>query len=76
MLADDEPHGAENKETMEGWLDDYVPAAIAAGRNLQPIWSQPSEKVVRFEDSFDRSRERFERLLGDIGIAAPKGVMA
>jgi propane 2-monooxygenase small subunit len=61
---------------MEGWLIDYVPAAIAAGRNLQPIWSQPSEKVVRFEDSFDRSRERFEAMVGDIGIAVPKGVLA
>jgi propane monooxygenase small subunit len=76
MLADDEAHGAENKATMQSWLDDYTPAAIAAGRNLQPIWSQPSEKVVRFEDSFDRSRERFESLLGDIGLQAPKGVTA
>jgi propane monooxygenase small subunit len=76
MLTDDEQHGAENKKTMEAWLEDYVPAAIGAGRTLQPIWSQPSEKLVRFEDSFDRSRERFETLLGDIGISAPKGVMA
>jgi len=76
MLADDEAHGAENKATMEGWLDAYMPAAVAAGRNLQPIWSLPSEKVVRFEDSFDRSRERFDTLLGDIGINAPKGVTA
>ena len=43
MLADDEAHGAENKATMEGWLDTYMPAAVAAGRNLQPIWSLPSE---------------------------------
>jgi propane monooxygenase small subunit len=76
MLADDEAHGADNKATMQGWLDDYMPAAVAAGRNLQPIWSQPSEKVVRFEDSFDRSRERFEGLLGDIGLQTPTGVTA
>jgi propane 2-monooxygenase small subunit len=76
MLADDPAHGAENKATMEGWLERYVPAAITAGRNLQPIWSQPSEKVVRFEDSMDRSRDRFETLLGDFGITAPKGVTA
>jgi propane 2-monooxygenase small subunit len=76
MLTDDSAHSAENQKTMEGWLIDYMPAAIAAGRNLQPIWSQPSEKVVRFEDSFDRSRERFEGVLGDIGISAPKGVLA
>ena len=76
MLADDEAHGAANRATMEGWLAEYTPAAIAAGRNLQPIWSQPSEKVVRFEDSLDRSRERFETLAGEIGITAPKGVAA
>ena len=51
-------------------------AAVAAARNLQPIWSQLSEKVVRFEDSFDRSRGRFESLVGDIGLEAPKEVTA
>jgi propane monooxygenase small subunit len=76
MLTDDEAHGAENKETMHGWLEEYVPAAVAAGRTLQPIWSQPSEKIVRFEDSFDRSQERFEHLLTDIGITAKEGVTA
>jgi propane 2-monooxygenase small subunit len=76
MLTDDEAHAEENKATMHGWLEEYVPAAVAAGRNLQPIWSQPSEKVVRFEDSFDRSQERFEHLLTDIGITAREGVTA
>ncbi len=76
MLADDEAHGAENKATMEGWLATYVPLAVDAGRTLQPIWSQLAEKVVKFEDSMDRSRERFESFLGDIGIEAPKEVAA
>src|SRR6201996_4959343 len=49
MLADDAEHGAANKETMEGWLATYTPQAVNAARNLQPIWSQLSEKVVRFE---------------------------
>jgi propane 2-monooxygenase small subunit len=76
MLADDEAHGAENKATMEAWLTEWTPQAVAAARNLQPIWSQVSEKVVRFEDSFERSRERFETLAGDIGIETPKEVAA
>ena len=76
MLADDEAHGAENKATMQGWLEEYTPRAVNAARNLQPIWSQLSEKVVRFEDSFERSNERFESLLGGIGLEAPKGVTA
>jgi propane monooxygenase small subunit len=76
MLATDEAHGDENRATMEAWLATYTPLAVNAARNLQPIWSQLSEKVVRFEDSFDRSRERFEGLLADIGLQAPKEVAA
>ena len=76
MLADDEAHGAENKATMQGWLETYTPAAVNAAHNLQPIWSQLSEKVVRYTDSFDRSKERFEVLLGQIGLESPKGVTA
>jgi len=76
MLTDDEAHSDANQATMQGWLETYVPQAVNAARNLQPIWSQPSEKVVRFEDSFDRSQERFESLLTDIGITAREGVPA
>jgi propane 2-monooxygenase small subunit len=76
MLAEDEAHGAENKATMQGWLDTYTPAAVNAAHNLQPIWSQLSEKVVRYADSFERSKVRFESLLGDIGLESPKGVAA
>ena len=61
---------------MQGWLSDYVPRAIAAGRTMQPIWSQLSDKVIRFEDSFERSRARLETLLGEIGLEAPKEVQA
>ena len=31
---------------------------------------------MRFEDSFDRSRTRFEGLLSDIGLETPKEVKA
>jgi propane monooxygenase small subunit len=76
MLADDAEHGADNREVMEGWLAEYVPQAVDAGRRLQPIWSQLSEKIIRFEDSFERSRARMESLLSDIGLEAPKEVKA
>jgi propane monooxygenase small subunit len=76
MLADDPAHGAGNKEIMQGWLDAYVPRAVEAGRNLQPIWSQLSDKIIRFEDSFERSRGRLETLLGEIGLEIPKEVTA
>ena len=76
MLADDSEHGGDNREIMEGWLAEYVPQAVDAGRQLQPIWSQLSEKIIRFEDSFERSRARMESLLSDIGLEAPKEVKA
>jgi len=76
LLTSDAEHGEANKKVMTIWLETYVPMAIDAGRNLQPIWSQLAEKVVRFEDSFERSRERFEGLLGDIGLEATKEVAA
>jgi propane monooxygenase small subunit len=76
MLAADPEHGASNRGIMESWLSTYAPQAIEAARNLQPIWSQPSEKVVRFEDSLDRSRERFDGLTSEIGLTAPKEVAA
>ena len=47
---------------------------VSAARQLQPIWSQISEKVVRFEDSLERSRGRLESLVGDIGLETPKEV--
>ena len=76
MLADDEAHGAENRETMQGWLAAWTPQAVEAARQLQPIWSQLSEKVVRFEDSRERATERFNSLLGDIRLETPKEVTA
>jgi propane monooxygenase small subunit len=76
MLAEDEAHGAGNREIMQGWLDEYTPRAVEAARTLQPIWSQLSEKVVKFEDSFDRSRGRFEELVGVLGLQTPKEIAA
>jgi len=68
MLADDATYADTNRETMNAWLGTYVAKALDAAHNLQPIWSQPSEKSVRFEDSLDRSQQHFESLLSNIGI--------
>jgi propane monooxygenase small subunit len=69
MLTDDSEHGAGNREILAGWLSRWNTAAENAARNLQPIWSQISEKVVRFEDSLERSRQRQQSLLDDIGLS-------
>jgi propane monooxygenase small subunit len=68
MLANDETHGEHNRRTMDGWLREWAPRSIAAGRAMQPIWSQPGEKVIRFEESLERSRRRFEEILADLHL--------
>ena len=75
LLAADPQFGAENKKTMEGWLEQYTPLSVKAARALQPIWSQPQIKPVTFEDSFEASKARFSAILGDIKIATPKEVL-
>jgi len=72
MLANDGQYGAENKKTMQGWLAEWTPVSIEAARTLQPIWSQPAEKAMRFEESMERSTQRFTDLLADIGLETPK----
>jgi propane 2-monooxygenase small subunit len=76
MLANDEKHGEENRATMQDWLSNWTATSVAAAQQLQPIWSQLPEKVVRFEDSYGRSRERFESLLGDLSLETPKELNA
>ncbi len=76
MLADDEQHGEANRSTMESWLSKWVPHSLAAAHQLQPIWSQLPEKVVRFEDSLERSRLRCTDLLEDLTLATPKELKA
>jgi propane monooxygenase small subunit len=44
--------------------------SIEAARKLQPIWSQPGEKVIRFEESLEHSRRRHEEILADLNLNA------
>jgi propane monooxygenase small subunit len=68
MLADDPEHGEENRRTMQGWLNEWAPKSLAAGRALQPIWSQPGEKVLRFEESLEHARVRFDERLTELNL--------
>jgi propane 2-monooxygenase small subunit len=72
MLANDEEHGEANKATMQEWLAHWVPISMDAAHRMQPMWSQVSEKAVRFEESLARAQARFDDLLSDIGIESPK----
>jgi propane monooxygenase small subunit len=49
-----------------------VPLSVRAARNLQPLWSQPGQRVVRFEDAFDAVKERFSRLIHEFGLTSEK----
>jgi propane monooxygenase small subunit len=72
LLVDDPLHGAENRAQLQRWVDEWTPRSVNAARLLQPAWSQVSEKVVRFEESFARSRSRFEGFLSELGLTTPK----
>jgi propane 2-monooxygenase small subunit len=76
MLTADEQYGEENKATPEGWLASWTPVSVEAARNLQPIWSLPAEKSVRFEESFERCTQRFGELVGEMGLETPKEATA
>jgi len=72
LLVNDPEHGAANRALLQEWLAKWVPLSVAAARRLQPVWSQVSEKVVSFEDSFDGAKSRFGELLAELGLESPK----
>ncbi|GAA3565567.1 toluene hydroxylase [Amycolatopsis ultiminotia] len=74
MLTGDETHSAHNKQVLGGWLDKWVPVAAHAARELQPIWSQPQEKVVTFAESWDASVNGLRTLLSELSLDEPKGL--
>lgn len=76
MLAKDEQHGEANKAVMQGWLEKWIPQSLAAARALQPIWSQPLEKIITFQTSLDQSKDALRALLADLGLTEPKELSA
>jgi propane monooxygenase small subunit len=72
MLEQDPAHGDANRATLQGWLDKWTPLSAEAARRLQPIWSQISEKAIRFEDSFAHAWRRLDETCGEFGLETPK----
>jgi propane monooxygenase small subunit len=72
LLLNDPQHAEANRAVVEQWLATWVPVSVAAARRLQPLWSQVSEKVMSFEDSFGRAQLRFGDLLDELGLDSPK----
>jgi propane monooxygenase small subunit len=72
LLVADPEHAEANVALLEEWLARWVPVSVDAARRLQPIWSQVSEKVLSFEDSFDGAKARFVELVAELGLEPPK----
>jgi propane monooxygenase small subunit len=72
LLVTDPAHGAENRAQLQNWLATWVPRSMGAARQLQPVWSQVSEKVVTFEDSLRRAKDRCGDLVEGLGLDVPK----
>ena len=72
LLTRDEEYGESNKELFSTWLSTWVPRCLDAARALQPIWSQPAEKVVTFASSLGAAEEKFTSLLESIELDTPE----
>jgi propane monooxygenase small subunit len=72
LLLNDPEYGSENRAQLQEWLATWVPHSIKAARQLQPVWSQVTEKVVTFEDSLERATARFGDLLGALGLESQR----
>jgi propane monooxygenase small subunit len=76
LLSDDPQHGDANKSVMEQWLERWIPVSLDAARRLQPVWSQPAAKPVRFEDSMTNASHRLRELTDELGLKVTKEVGA
>lgn len=72
LLTKDTEHSTRNLATLQRWADAWAPMCRDAARELQPIWSQPQEKVVTFQDSFDAAVDGFRGALSAFGLDVPK----
>ena len=71
MLANDPAHGEHNRRLFAEWFDRHGALAVAAARQLQPLWSQPRVKAAQFADAFDQARNRAKTIVTEIGLDAP-----
>jgi propane monooxygenase small subunit len=72
LLTVDREFADYNVDIINGWMSAWVPRAIKAARELQPLWSQPDAKPPRFEDGLDRVKNRFNAILADLNLSSPK----
>ena len=74
ILTRDEQFGESNKALFSAWLSIWMPRCLDAAHALQPIWSQPAEKVVTFATSLGHTEGKFTELLESIELSAPEEI--
>jgi propane monooxygenase small subunit len=72
LLTSDREFADHNKRTLNAWLAEWTGHSIGAARAMQPLWSQPDHKPLRFEDALDRVKSRFAGIVTDLGLDTPK----
>jgi propane monooxygenase small subunit len=68
MLMLDEAHADHNRLLFGTWLHKHGTLAIAAARELQPIWSLPRVKVAQFTEAFDLAKNRLRAIGAETNI--------
>jgi len=71
MLVKDPVHGAHNIGVFNSWLHKYGDLAVAAAKQLQPIWSLPTVKVAQFTDAYASSLGRIRTIASQLGLTLP-----
>jgi propane monooxygenase small subunit len=71
-LATDEQHADHNQRVFGEWLSRWVPVSVAAAQALEPLWSDPKQQSMTFEQAFSRAKDRVRGILGELKIASPK----
>ena len=72
LLTSDREFAGHNKRQLNAWLADWTATCIGAARAMQPLWSQPDNKPLRFEDALDRQKSRFAGIVEELGLQTPK----
>jgi len=67
LLTSDREFADHNKALLNQWLQVWTPRAIAAARDLQPLWSQPTPGRRGSRTAWTGSRA-VQRLLADLGL--------
>ncbi len=63
----------ENRDTIQGWLDQWAPGALAACRAFEPLFSLPEHPPAPFASSFALVVDEWRAQLDALGLAAPAG---